>query len=61
MTAADDNSHFIRAAQSQGMLTEKIAAELLATTDDTDAVATLALKRGLMDARQVDMNQNAGF
>ncbi len=57
MTAEDDNSRFIAAAQTEGMLTEQLANELLSSAGDTDTAATLALQRGFMDARQVDIIQ----
>ena len=57
MPAADENARFIEAARTQGMLTEQIAAELLDSDDSSEVAATLVLKRGLMDARQVDMIQ----
>lgn len=57
MTAAENNAKFVRAARTQGMLTEPIAAEVLKAAGESDVAATLVLQRGLMDARQVDMIQ----
>jgi serine/threonine protein kinase len=57
MTSEKDNTQFIEAARSHGMLSQERAAEVLKNAGETDVAATVVLQRGLMDAHQVDMIQ----
>jgi len=57
MSAADENTQFIQLAQSQGMLTQQLADDVLRSVGNDDVAATVVLQKGLMEAHRVDMIQ----
>jgi|GEM_PF-2936060 len=57
MTSENDNTQFIEAALSHGMLSQELATDVLKNASQTDVAATVVLQRGLMNAHQVDIIQ----